>query len=170
MVAIGHEVGRKARAVISDMAQPLGNAVGNALELKEALDILNGQRSADSRQHCLAIASQMLLSGEIPDEPKAVAILEEHPASGKALVKFPEWVSAQGGDTRYADHAQQLPAASSLREVPAPSSGYVASLDAREVGLTSMLTASGRVKRGNSIDPAVGIVLQAKIGDIVQQG
>ena len=124
MVAIGHEVGCKARAVLSDMTQPLGSAVDNGLELKEALGTMSGQGPADFRQHCLAIASKMLLlSGGIQDEPKAVAILEEHLDSGKALVKSPEWISAQGGDTRYVDDAQRLPAASFIQEVLAHRSG-----------------------------------------------
>jgi pyrimidine-nucleoside phosphorylase len=171
MVDIGHGVGRKVRAAISDMNQPLGSAVGNALELWEALDTLGGQGPADFRQHCLAIAGQMLLlSGQVQNDTEAIAHLEQLLDNGQALAKFREWISAQGGDTDYVDDPGRLPTARFIRELQAPRSGYVAGLDAREVGLTSMLLGGGRAKKSDSIDYAVGIVLQAKIGDRVEQG
>ena len=171
MVDIGHGVGRKVRSVISDMNQPLGCTVGNALELKEALDTLHGKGPADLRQHCTTMASQMLLlSGEVRDEAEAKSHLEQLLDGGLALEKFRAWISAQGGDLDYVDEPSKLPAARFCKEVTAPRTAYVASLDAREVGLTAVLLGGGRAKKGDMVDPAVGIVLQAKIGDRVQEG
>lgn len=169
MVDIGVGVGRKVRASISDMNQPLGRAVGNSLELKEALDTLHGQGPTDFRRHCLAIAGQMLLvSGQVHSEEEATTRLEPLLDGGQALAKFRQWISAQGGDTSYIDDPARLPTARLERVLAAPQSGYVASLDAREVGLTSMLLGGGRAQKGDSIDPGVGVVLQAKIGDWVE--
>jgi pyrimidine-nucleoside phosphorylase len=170
MVDIGRKMGRKVRAVISDMNQPLGNAVGNAVELCEALNTLRGRGPTDFRHHCLTIASQMiLLSGLIQDKAQAYAVLERLLDSGQALSKFRDWISAQGGDLDYVDDPTRLPTARFIKELPAPRSGYVAGLNAREIGLTSMLLGGGRVKKGDQIDHAVGIVLQAKVGDQVEE-
>jgi pyrimidine-nucleoside phosphorylase len=171
MVDIGKRVGRKVRAVISDMDQPLGNAVGNALELKEALATLRGHGPADFRKHCLTVAGQMLqLTGQAEDDTDAKAQLEELLNSQQALAKFREWIAAQHGDLRPVDDPELLPAARFQRAIPAPRSGFVAGVNAREVGLTSMLLGGGRAKKGDSIDHAVGIVLQAKVGDRVVEG
>jgi pyrimidine-nucleoside phosphorylase len=171
MVDIGRGMGRKVRAVLSDMNQPLGRAVGNALELREALDTLRGGGPADFRQHCLVIASQMLiLSGQAENEEVAAARLEPLLNGGQALAKFREWISAQGGDATYVDDPARLPTAKSIQEVQAPQAGYVAELDAREVGLASMLLGGGRAKKDDRIDHAVGVVLHAKIGDRLEPG
>jgi pyrimidine-nucleoside phosphorylase len=171
MVDIGKRVGRKVRAVISDMDQPLGNAVGNALELKEALATLRGHGPADFRKHCLTVAGQMLqLTGQAEDDTDAKAQLEELLNSQQALAKFREWIAAQHGDLRPVDDPELLPAARFQRAIPAPRSGFVSGVNAREVGLTSMLLGGGRAKKGDSIDHAVGIVLQAKVGDRVVEG
>jgi len=171
LVDIGRGLGRKVRAVISDMDQPLGWAVGNALELKEALDALHGQGPADLRQQCLAIATQMLLLQEaVPNEAEAALRLEGLLDDGQALAKFRAWISAQGGDLHSVDDPTRLPTARWIEELPAPQAGYVAAVDARQVGLTSMLLGGGRAQKGDTIDPAVGIILKAKIGDRVAQG
>lgn len=171
MVDIGKKMGRKVRAVISDMNQPLGNAVGNAVELREALDTLQGKGPADFCKHCLTVASQMVfLSGQFPDESKALDYLEQLLNNGRALSKFREWIAAQGGDVSYVDNTAHLPTAKLVRELPSPCSGYVTSLNAHEIGLTSMLLGGGRAKKGDQINHAVGIVLQAKIGDWVEEG
>jgi pyrimidine-nucleoside phosphorylase len=170
MVNIGKEMGRKVRAVISDMNQPLGCAVGNAVELREALDTLHGMGPADFRRHCLTIASQMLIvAGRFQDRSEASAYLEELLDNGQALAKFRAWISAQGGDVGYIDDPERLPTARFIHELLSPHSGYVAALNAREVGLTSMLLGGGRAKKGDEIDHAVGIVLEAKIGQHVEQ-
>jgi pyrimidine-nucleoside phosphorylase len=171
MVGIGTTVGRKVRALISDMSQPLGQAVGNALELREAIETLHGQGPADFRQHCLALASQMLL---VAGRVESVAAAEEELAhlldSRKALSSFRGWIAAQGGDLQYVDDPSRLPAAKIGRDLLSPRTGYVAALNAREVGLTAMLLGGGRSKKGDHIDHAVGVVLHAKIGDRVEKG
>ncbi len=171
MVEIGQGVGRKVRAVISDMHQPLGDAVGNTLELLEAMDTLRGGGPADFRQHCLVIAGQMLLlAGQAGDAEEAQARLASLLDDGPAWAKFREWIAAQGGDLAYVDDPARLPAARFVQPLPAPRSGYIARLNAREVGLTSALLGGGRSKKGDPVDHSVGIVLQAKIGDRVEAG
>lgn len=170
MVDIGKGMGRKVRAVISDMNQPLGRAVGNSLELLEALDTLRGGGPADFRQHCLAVAGQMLLlAGLAQDETEAATRLGRLIEEGAALAKFRAWIQAQGGEVSYVDDPSKLPAARFVEEVQAPQSGYVADLDAREIGMTSMLLGGGRAKKDDAIDHGVGVVLQAKIGDRLVQ-
>jgi pyrimidine-nucleoside phosphorylase len=171
MVDIGTKMGRKVRAVISDMSQPLGRAVGNALELKEALETLEGKGPAEFRQHCLAIASQMLIvAGQSQAETDASERLKHLLDSKRALSKFREWIGAQGGDVAYTIEPSRLETAKYVRQVPAPQTGYVAGVNAREVGLTAMLLGGGRAKKGDKIDHAVGVVLEAKIGDRMEKG
>lgn len=171
MVDIGADMGRKVRAVISDMSQPLGCAVGNALELLEAIDTLHGRGPEDFHRHCLTIAGQMLLlAGRADDKDQATEILQETIDSGKALAKFREWIAAQGGDLACVDDPEQLPKARFVEEIAAPQSGYLAEIDAQEIGLTSMLLGGGRAKKGDHIDHAVGVVLHAKVGDRMEQG
>jgi pyrimidine-nucleoside phosphorylase len=171
MVQIGTKMGRKVRAVISDMSQPLGNAVGNALELKEAMDTLHGGGPDDFRRHCLAVASQLLLvAGTVREGAEAQDELEHLLDTRRAWTKFRAWIEAQGGDLAPVDDPALLPQARFVRELKAPQDGYVASLNAREIGLTSMLLGGGRAKKGDAVDYAVGIVLQAKIGDRVEKG
>jgi pyrimidine-nucleoside phosphorylase len=171
MVEIGQGVGRQVRAVLSDMNQPLGRAVGNALELKEALNTLHGHGPHEFLEHCLTVAGQMLiLGGKAQDAEEARAILLEALQSGRALAKFKEWIAAQGGDLAVVDHPSRLPQATIIQDVPGPRTGYVAGLDALEVGLTAMLLGAGRAKKGDPIDHAVGVVLRAKTGDYVELG
>jgi pyrimidine-nucleoside phosphorylase len=171
MVEIGQGAGRRVRAVLSDMNQPLGRAVGNALELKEALDTLHGHGPHDFLEHCLNVAGQILiLGGKAQDAEEARAILLEALHSGRALAKFREWIAAQGGDLAAVDDPSRLPQAAIVQDVPAPRTGYVAGIDAMEVGLTAMLLGAGRAKKGDPIDHAVGVVLRAKIGDYVERG
>jgi pyrimidine-nucleoside phosphorylase len=171
MVDIGKRMGRRVRAVISDMNQPLGLAIGNALELREALDTLHGRGPADFREHCLTVAGQMLqLTGQAQTEAETKMQLVDLLDSGQALAKFRQWIAAQNGDLRSVDDPGLLPAARFQRVIPAPRSGYVVGVNAREVGLTSMLLGGGRAKKGDRIDHAVGITLHAKAGDRVTEG
>ena len=171
MVDIGKRMGRRVRAVISDMNQPLGRAIGNALELREALDTLHGSGPADFREHCLTVASQMRqLTGQVRDDTGTKAQLMDLLNDQQALAKFREWIAAQHGDLRSVDDPGLLPAARFQRVIPAPRSGYVVGVNAREVGLTSMLLGGGRAKKGDQIDHAVGITLHAKAGDWVAEG
>jgi pyrimidine-nucleoside phosphorylase len=171
MVDIGKRMVRRVRAVISDMNQPLGRAIGNALELREALDTLHGRGPADFREHCLTVASQMLqLTGKVQDESETKAQLVDLLNGQQALAKFREWIAAQHGDLRSVDDPGLLPTARFQRVIPAPRSGYIVGVNAREVGLTSMLLGGGRAKKGDQIDHAVGITLHAKAGDHVIEG
>jgi len=171
MVDIGSRVGRKTVAVLSDMSQPLGNAIGNALEVKEAIDTLRGQGPEDLTELCLTLGSHMaVLSGAASSKEEARALLEQAIASGKALEKFKAFLAAQGGDATVVDEPERLPAAKRLIEVPAKESGYVASIAAERMGLAAMLLGAGRATKESNIDLAVGIVLRKKIGDAVQAG
>ncbi len=171
MVDIGHSVGRRVTAVISDMNQPLGRAVGNALEVVEALETLRGGGPGDFLEHCLAIAGQMLLLADrVRDSKEGREVLMETLRSGQALAKFKDLVVSQGGDGAVVDDPALLPRASIVREVVAPRSGYIAGIDAMEVGLTAVDLGAGRTVKGDSVDPAVGLVLHRKIGDYVKQG
>ncbi len=171
MVEIGESLGRRMAAVISDMNQPLGFAVGNALEVREALDTLLGRGPEDLLEHCMVIASQMLvLAGRAEDDLNARRILEEALNSGRALDKFREWIAAQGGDISFIENPSLLPQAKFIEDLRSPRSGYISRVEACEIGLASMLLGAGRAKKGESIDHAVGIVLAKKIGDYVKKG
>ena len=170
MVNIGQALGRRVAAVISDMNQPLGRAVGNALELKEAIATLHGHGPTDFLEHCLVIANQMLLLADrAPDAQQAREMLLHELDSGRAWRKFRDWIAGQGGDTAYVDDPSLLPQATLIEPLPSPCSGYVAGLDAMEVGLTAALLGGGRTRKGDPIDHAVGVVLAKKIGDYVKK-
>ncbi len=170
MVKIGRGVGRKVRAAISDMNQPLGCAVGNALELIEAIETLHGRGPQDFLEHCLVIAGQMvLLAGRAGDETEALSLLTASLQGGRGWAKFREWIAAQGGDLAYVDNPDRLPQARIVEALPAPRSGYVAGIDAMEVGLTAAQLGGGRARKGDSLDHAVGVVVQVKVGDEVAE-
>jgi pyrimidine-nucleoside phosphorylase len=167
MVEIGQSAGRKIAAVISDMNQPLGRAVGNALEVAEAIETLKGAGPEDFLEQCLVVATQMLLlagRGQASRE-----MLLEALGSGRALEKLGALIEGQGGDRRVLDHPALLPRARFVEELRAPRSGYVAALDALEVGLTAVLLGAGRTRKGEPIDHSVGIVLHKKIGHYVEK-
>lgn len=170
MVEIGEGVGRRVSAVISDMSQPLGYAVGNALEVREAIDTLQGSGPPDFREHCLVIATQMLMLTGSYDEVRAQEALRAALQAGGGLKKLKDLVVAQGGDPAPIDDPMLLPQASLQHTVVAPRAGYIAALDAQEVGTATMRLGAGRAKKGEPIDHAVGIVLHRKIGDHVGEG
>ena len=171
MVEVGQGVGRQVRAVISDMNQPLGRAVGNALETVEAMEALRGRGPEDFVEHCLIVAEQMLiLGGKAEDTATARCILTGALESGRAWDKFVEWITAQGGDPAVLTDPPDLPRARLVEDVRAPRSGYIAGLDAMQVGLAAVMLGAGRAKKGDTIDLAVGVALAAKIGDYVEEG
>ncbi len=171
MVDIGRRVGRRVAAVISDMSQPLGNAVGNAVEVREALDTLRDKGPTDFLEHCFVIAGEMLLlAGVAAGEAEARRKLRDQLDSGAALQKFQEWIATQGGDRAVIDHPDRLPRAPLVETVPAPQSGYVAAIDAREFGYAVVALGGGREKKGDRIDHRVGVILGPKVGDRVEQG
>ena len=171
MVRIGRDAGRQVVALISDMNQPLGRAVGNALEVREAIETLRGGGPSDFREHCLTVASHLLvLAGKAADLDAARAQLEVALANGRGFAKFRELVEAQGGDVSQVDSPDTLPRAALIREVVAPRSGYLAVVNAAEVGLAALDLGAGRAKKGEPIDHAVGVLVHHKVGDRVEAG
>ncbi len=171
MVEIGNNVNRKTMAVISNMDQPLGYAVGNALEVKEAIDTLKGQGPEDLYDLCLTLGSQMVvLANKAKTIDEARQMLEESIRSGKALEKFKTFVAAQGGDPSVIDDPSKLPAAKFTFEVPAKEDGYVSKIVAESIGTAAMLLGAGRATKESTIDLSVGLVLRKKIGDKVEKG
>ena len=171
MVRIGQNAGRKTIAVISDMDQPLGRAVGNALEVKEAIDTLNGHGPEDFVELCLTLGSQMLLAGgRAQTESSAREMLQEAIGNGSALKKLAEFVEAQGGDSRAVYDVELLPKARLVQPIPAPASGYVSRIVCDEVGISSLMLGGGRETKESEIDLSVGLVLCKKVGDRVEAG
>ena len=171
MVSIGKLSGRQVIAVLSPMDQPLGSAVGNALELKEAVEMLHGNGPEDYRYHCLHLAAYMLiLGGQVKDIPEGVAMAEKAINDGSGYAKFRELVIAQGGDVSYVDDLDKLPMAAFVEPVRARSAGWAAVVDAKEVGETSVTLGAGREQKGDMIDQAVGIIVKVKVGDAVDKG
>jgi pyrimidine-nucleoside phosphorylase len=171
MVSIGNSIGRKTMAVISDMSQPLGYAVGNALEVKEAIDTLKGNGPEDLTELCLTLGSQMVvLGGKAASLDEARKMLEENIKNGKALEKFKVFLASQGGNPDVVDHPEIMPQAKYKIELPAKSTGYIKELVADEIGHAAMLLGAGRATKESTIDLAVGLVLHKKIGDFVNSG
>lgn len=171
MVQIGSKVGRNTMAVVSDMSQPLGRAIGNALEIKEAIDILKGEGPEDLRELVITLGSQMVVLGEqAKDLDEARQKIEEAMASGAALDKLKEMIQVQGGNEAIVDDPSLLPAAKFQIELPAKESGVVGEIVADKVGIASMMLGAGRAKVEDEINMGVGIVLNKKIGDEVKEG
>lgn len=171
MVAIGRLSGRKVIGLLSDMNQPLGIAVGNALEVREAIDTLHGGGPIDFREHCLVVASHMLLAGGKADSLDASRrMAEEALRTGSAWEKFRALVAAQGGDVAYIDEPQRLPKASFIGTVTSERSGWLGQVNARIVGETSVELGAGRARKEDAIDHGVGILVHKKVGDRVEHG
>lgn len=171
MVAIGKLSGRRVVAVISDMNQPLGHAIGNSLELKEAIETLQGRGPADFREHCLTIASHMLRLGlKVQDLAAGLIMAESALANGSAWEKFRLLVETQGGDVEFIEKPERLPKAPMIETVNADQTGYLSEINARVIGETSVRLGAGRGRKNDSIDHSVGIVIRYKVGDFVQQG
>jgi pyrimidine-nucleoside phosphorylase len=173
MVDIGKGVGRRVTALLSNMSQPLGKAVGNALEVREAIATLEGAGPEDFTEHCTVVAGHMLrLAGvakadDLSDVREAIAAKLRN---GEALAKLRLLVELQGGDVSQIDDPERLPAAPVTREVRAERDGWVYDLDALEVGTCSLELGGGRKRKGDPIDPAVGVVFERKIGDRASRG
>ncbi|MCR5717275.1 MAG: pyrimidine-nucleoside phosphorylase [Lachnospiraceae bacterium] len=171
MVKIGKNSGRDVRAVISDMDQPLGFAVGNILEVQEAIDTLNGHGPEDFTELVLTLGSLMLAAGKIAkDAAEGRAMCQKVIDDGSALLKFEEFVKAQGGDASFVTHPEKFPKASIIKEIKAPKSGYVQQIVCDEVGICSLILGGGRETKESSIDLTVGLVLHKKVGDFVEEG
>lgn len=171
MVKIGNNVGRRTLAVISDMDEPLGYAVGNAIEVKEAIDTLNGHGPADLLELCLTIGSLMAVgTGKAANVDEARTLLLEKLNDGSALKKFAEFVEAQGGDSAPVYDTKLLPQASIVKEVYAPVDGYVSHIESDRVGISAMKLGGGRETKESPIDLSVGILINKKVGDKVEKG
>ncbi|AZV54183.1 MULTISPECIES: pyrimidine-nucleoside phosphorylase [Bacillus] len=171
MVRIGNNVGRQTMAVISDMSQPLGLAIGNSLEVKEAIDTLRGEGPEDLNELVLTLGSQMVVlakKAETLDEAREKLI--EVMKNGKALEKFKEFLENQGGDGSIVDQPEKLPQAPYQIDVPAKESGVVAEIVADEIGVAAMILGAGRATKEDEIDLSVGIMLNKKVGDRVEKG
>ena len=172
LTRVGKLAGRRCAAVITDMDEPLGFAVGNALEVREAIDVLAGRTEAgELKELCLTLGANMLtLAGLAADEAEARAKLEATIRDGSALKKLAEMVEAQFGDPRAVYDFSLLPQAPVILEVPSERAGYVAHIEAEDVGLVSMHLGGGRATKESAIDLAVGVVLNKKVGDRVEAG
>lgn len=171
MVEIGRAVGRRTAAVISDMEQPLGFAVGNVLEVREAIDTLRGEGPPDLRELCLALGGEMLALAKVArSASQGQARLEGALDRGEALAKFREMVRSQDGDPQVVDHPGRLPQAPVVVPVPSSAQGTVGAIDAQAIGLSAMRLGAGRMRKEDAIDRTVGIILRKKVGDPVRQG
>ncbi|PTG00121.1 pyrimidine-nucleoside phosphorylase [Staphylococcus chromogenes] len=171
MVKIGNQVGRQTMAIISDMNQPLGRAIGNALELKEAIDTLKGQGPEDLTELVLTLGAQMVVLAQKAETLEdARAQLQSVIDNGAAVEKFKTFLSNQGGDASVVDDPSKLPTAKYTFELPAKQSGVVSEMVANEIGIASMMLGAGRQTKEDDIDLAVGLVLHKKIGDKVSEG
>lgn len=171
LVKIGTRLGRRMSALITDMSQPLGFMVGNALEVREAIDTLKGRGPEDLETLSCELGAELLLSsGRETDRERALAFLEKLLREGEGLQKFAELLRNQGGDVAVIDDPARLPAAPRRVDVPAPRSGVVASLDALGVGRGANLLGAGRFTKTDRIDPAVGVELRKKVGHRVARG
>lgn len=171
MLTIGKNAGRQMMAVVSDMDQPLGNSVGNALEVKEAIATLKGEGPEDFTELCMTLGSCMLLAGGVvSDKEGAREMLKRVIEDGSALSKLAEFVAAQGGDDRMVYEPERLPKAKAIYEVKAPKDGYIRRIICDEVGICSLILGGGRETKESVIDLSVGIVLNRKVGDYVKKG
>ncbi|MEH7178612.1 pyrimidine-nucleoside phosphorylase [Neobacillus vireti] len=171
MVGIGNKVGRRTMAVISDMSQPLGYAIGNALEVKEAIDTLKGEGPEDLTELCLTLGSHMVyLAEKASSLAEARTLLENVIKDGSALEKLKVFLRSQGGDDSIVDDPSKMPQAQFTFELEAKEDGYVSEIVADEVGTAAMILGAGRATKDSVIDLAVGLVLRKKIGDQVKKG
>jgi len=166
MVEIGRLAGLHAVAVITAMDQPLGRAIGNALEMVEAIGILRGEGPADVSELCYHEAAELLtMTGAVSSVAEAEGRIGEAIRSGAAVAKLAEVIAAQGGDARQIEQPHLLPAAPVRCMLLAPYSGYIAGIQSEQMGLASMQLGAGRFKKGEEIDHRTGFILQAKVGD-----
>ena len=171
MVRIGNNVGRNTMAIISDMSQPLGRAIGNALELKEAIDTLKGRGPKDLTELVLTLGSQMVVLAEKASTlEEARELLKKAIQSGSALAVFKTFLSNQGGDASIIDYPERLPSARYQIQFQAKKDGIITEMIANEIGVASMMLGAGRQTKEDKIDLGVGIVLNKKVGDHVIEG
>ncbi len=170
MVEIGNGMNRNVVALVTNMDQPLGFAIGNALEVKEALQVLGGEGPSDLKELCLRLAVEMISIGLKIDSASARKKAEESLGSGKALAKFLDFIEAQGGDADYLKNPSKLPSSAKTIDVISPETGYIKAINALELGLCAMSLGAGRETKESKLDYASGILLNAKNGDFIAKG
>ncbi len=170
MVKIGNNCGRNTSAVITNMERPLGFNIGNALEVKEAIDVLNNNGAEDLKEVCLTLATQIVALSKGISTEEARALTEDALTSGKALLKFKEWINAQGGNCEWIDNPHLFPEATYTYEVKSPCGGYIAKTDAEAMGIASVMLGAGRETKDDTIDMSAGIIMAKKTGDFVKTG
>jgi pyrimidine-nucleoside phosphorylase len=171
MTRIGELAGRRVKCLLSDMNQPLGCAVGNSLEVCEAIDVLQGAGPRDFREHCLVACEHMLVLGKRANTlAEARFMAEKAIRDGSAWQKFRQLVTAQGGDVSVVDNVSLFAKAAIVEDVPAPRRGYISQIHARLVGEAAVILGAGRAKKSDVVDHAVGILIHHKVGDIVEEG
>jgi len=171
MIGIGREMGRDVLALITDMEQPLGNTVGNSLEVIEAVEMLKGRGPEDYREVTLALTAEMLVAGHVAATPeearrKLQAVIDD----GSAVARFQQIIEAQGGDPKAIEDYSRLPTAKHVHEVKAPQGGFISAIDTEGVGLAGVTLGAGRERTDSVIDPAVGFTLLVKEGAKVEAG
>jgi pyrimidine-nucleoside phosphorylase len=170
MVAIGKMAKKKVMAIVTDMNQPLGNAVGNVLEVQEAIEVLQGECPGDLQEVSLALASKMLVLGEkAKNDKSALTMLNNALASGHALKKLEQMIIAQGGNPGVCENTNLLPQARKIISIKAGKKGYISKIVTDQVGMSALLLGAGRIKKSDTIDPAVGIWMKARLGDFVEK-
>ncbi len=171
MVETGRRLGKKITALITDMSQPLGHAVGNALEVAECLEVLDGKGPQDLRALCLILSAWMLLLGQrVKSLDQGLMLAEELLVNGKAKEKFRELVTLHGGNPKVVDDISILPRAKHQADLASPDSGYVSAIMCEQIGTAGVLLGGGRARKEDSVDPAVGIIVHKKLGDKVAAG
>ena len=170
MVEIGYLRGRRVSALITNMDVPLGHAVGNILEVKEAIEVLSSRGPADLCEVALSLATEMIKLSLGKDAAEARRMCEDAISSGRALDKLVEWIGEQGGDAAYARDTSLFPSAECVREVRAPRSGYIGAMDTERIGLASVSLGAGRVTKDDVIDFTAGIIIEKKTGDAISLG
>ncbi len=171
MVSIARLARRRAVALLADMNQPLGQAVGNALEVQESIETLHGGGPADFREHCLIVAAHMLsLGGKAVSEAEGRQLAEQALADGRAWEKFVELVNAQGGDVSTVENPDRLPKANLIETIKAPRAGYLSEINARMIGESAVTLGAGRLRLEDPIDHSVGIEILHKVGDWIASG
>ena len=170
MVAIGYDRGRQVSALISSMDTPLGSAVGNALEVKEAIETLSGHGAPDLTEVCLALATEMVSLSMKMDKTEARKICLGAINDGTALAKLKEWIAAQGGDADYISHPEKFPVSAHIHEIHATESGYITAMNTEEIGICACDLGAGRVSKEDVIDHSAGIIIHKKTGDHIEKG
>ena len=171
MVGIGRRMDKRVQALITDMNQPLGFAVGNALEVMEASQTLQNAGPPDLTRLSIELAARMIFLGKIaPTLEEARLLAEKKLVDGSGYRKLKEVVQAQGGNAQALDKFELLPNATGMREIASPRAGYVTAIDAQGIGLASSMIGAGRDRKEDNIDPAVGVILEVKVGEKVDAG